>query len=83
LFYFRKTVSKRVDLRLREPSETIRSMIIGDRLRVLRDEKNLAQGDIEKRGDAVLLDSPVAPLLVSGLPLGRPIQCFYDLAEWL
>jgi transcriptional regulator with XRE-family HTH domain len=36
-------------LRLQYPSAIIADMIIGDRLRVLREEKKLSQGDIEKR----------------------------------
>ena len=36
-------------LRRRRPSGMIASMIIGDRLRALREEKKLSQGDIEKR----------------------------------
>ncbi len=33
-------------------------MVIADRLRTLREEKKLSQGDIEKRGTAALLHFP-------------------------
>jgi transcriptional regulator with XRE-family HTH domain len=36
-------------LALHRPQWNNSGMIIGDRLRVLREEKNLSQGDIEKR----------------------------------
>lgn len=43
----------RYDLHHSEPTGIIANMIIGDRLRALREDKGLSQGNIEKRTDLI------------------------------
>jgi hypothetical protein len=44
-------------------------VIIGDRLRELREEKNLSQGDIEKRTGCSGVTSPALKMVIRFLPL--------------